>query len=79
MPHRLSFMIAVSALRACCGQATITEISDVTDVDLRKGRDEEVLDMLMANPKVLLFVVAVVVMVAVVVVVVDVGHAHIDS
>lgn len=33
-------------------QATITEISDGTDVDLRKGRDEEVLEMLMANPKV---------------------------
>ncbi|CAM9708568.1 unnamed protein product [Pylaiella littoralis] len=34
------------------GPATITEISDGTDVDLRKGRDEEVLEMLMANPKV---------------------------
>ncbi len=33
-------------------QATITEISDATDVDLRKGRDEDVLEMLMANPKV---------------------------
>ncbi|CAM9114401.1 unnamed protein product [Ectocarpus sp. 6 AP-2014] len=34
------------------GPATITEISDGTDVDLRKGRDEHVLEMLMANPKV---------------------------
>ncbi|CAM9361242.1 unnamed protein product [Ascophyllum nodosum] len=34
------------------GPATITEISDATDVDLRKGRDDEVLEMLTANPKV---------------------------
>lgn len=33
-------------------QATITEISDVTDVDLRRGGDEAVLEMLRANPKV---------------------------
>lgn len=33
-------------------KATITEISDGTDVDLWKGRDEEVLEMLVANPKV---------------------------
>lgn len=35
-------------------QATITEISDVTDVDLRRGGDEAVLEMLKANPKVTL-------------------------
>eukprot|EP00904_Undaria_pinnatifida_P006908 jgi/Undpi1/3347/HiC_scaffold_15.g06720.m1 len=34
------------------GPATITEISDVTDVDLRRGGDEAVLEMLRANPKV---------------------------
>ena len=33
-------------------QATITEISDVTDVDLRRGGDEAVLEMLRSNPKV---------------------------
>lgn len=33
-------------------QATITEISDATEVDLRRGRDENVLDLLKANPKV---------------------------
>lgn len=33
-------------------KATITEISDATEVELRKGRDDDVLEMIMANPKV---------------------------
>lgn len=33
-------------------KATITEISDATEVDLRRGNDEDVVDMIMANPKV---------------------------
>lgn len=43
------FRVIVSLL---VSQATITEISDATEVDLRKGRDEAVLQMLQANPKV---------------------------
>lgn len=33
-------------------KATITEISDATEVELRRGRDDDVLEMIMANPKV---------------------------
>ena len=44
--------LSSSLFVAVVKKATITEISDGTDVDLRKGRDEEVLEMLMANPKV---------------------------